>query len=167
MKTADYRRAREYAAGLLLLAAAVQVLIGAWALSGLRGGPGFGAGSGFVAGGGFLPGGGFGPPIGLPLWARAQVAFPNLVEFTVTVLPVAAVLLVAMPRRSRRTAPVLIVIAVIIQTVALALGLVAWVSFLSKADGWSLISYTVDIVVALAGLILTVAVLRARAADLL
>jgi hypothetical protein len=53
--------------------------------------------------------------------------------------------------------------AVVIQAVALILGLVAWVAALSVAGGWFPITVATDIAVAAAGLILTTAVLRSPA----
>jgi hypothetical protein len=88
-----------------------------------------------------------------------------MVSFTVTALPVAAVLLAALAGRPAGTARGVTLTAVIIQAVALALGLVAWVAILGKTGGWLPVTRAVDIAVAVAGLILTNAVLRARDAD--
>jgi hypothetical protein len=154
MNSEDFRRAREYAAWILLAAAAVQVFIGAWALSGLPGGPYAGFHSSSI----------FGSVTGSFL-IRAEGAFPYMVSFTVTALPVAAVLLVALGGRPPGTAHRITLIAVIIQTVALALGLVAWVAVLGKTGRWLPVSWAVDIAVALAGLILTNAVLRSLGAE--
>jgi hypothetical protein len=153
MNSEEFRRAREYAAWILVAAAAVQVFLGAWALTGLPGGPA----AVFQAG--------FGQAILPAFWMRAEVAFPELVAFTVTALPVAAVLLVALGGRPPGTAHRITLIAVIIQTVALALGLVAWVAVLGKTGRWLPVSWAVDIAVALAGLILTNAVLRSLGAE--
>jgi hypothetical protein len=154
MNSEDFRRAREYAAWILLAAAAVQVFIGAWALSGLPGGPYAGFRSSSI----------FGSVTGSFL-IRAEGAFPYMVSFTVTALPVAAVLLAALAGRPAGTARGVTLTAVIIQAVALALGLVAWVAILGKTGGWLPVTRAVDIAVAVAGLILTNAVLRARDAD--
>jgi hypothetical protein len=157
MNSEEFRRAREYAAWILLAAAAVQVLIGAWTLSGLPGGPGAGAI--------FHSGSLFGQATAAPFWLRAEYAVPYLVEFTVTALPVAAVLLVALVGRPPAAADRITQIAVIIQAVALALGLVAWVAVLGKAGRWLPVFWAVDIAVAVAGLILTNAVLRSLRAE--
>jgi hypothetical protein len=153
MNSEEFRRAREYASWILLAAAAVQVFLGAWALSGLPEGPAPVFQSGF--GQATLP----------AFWMRAEVAFPDLVAFTVTVLPVAAVLLVALVGRPPAAAHRITQIAVIIQAVALALGLVAWVAVLGKTFRWVPVSWAVDIAVAVAGLILTNAVLRSLRAE--
>jgi hypothetical protein len=153
MDTKDVHRAREYAAWILLAAAAVQVVIGAWTLSGLPGGP-------FTE---YYSGSIFGPRTSPPFWLRADEALPSLVPFTVTALPVAAVLLVALAGRPVGTAYRVTLTAVIIQTVALALGVVAWVGMLGHDGRWTLISTAVEIAVAAAGLILTNALLRTAA----
>lgn len=154
MNSEEFRRAREYAAWILVAAAAVQVFLGAWTLSGVPHGPYAGFQSGSIFG-----------PTAPPLWSRAEAAFPNLVAFTVTALPVAAVLLVALAGRPAGTAHRVTLIAVIIQAVALALGLVAWVAVLGKTGYWFPVSWAADIAVAVAGLILTNAVLRSLGAE--
>ena len=153
MNSEEFRRAREYAAWILVAAATVQVFLGAWALTGLPGGPA----AVFQAG--------FGQAILPAFWMRAEVAFPELVAFTVTALPVAAVLLVALGGRPPGTAHRITLIAVIIQTVALALGVVAWVGTLGHDNRWTLIVTAAEIAVAVAGLLLTNALLRSRSAD--
>ena len=155
MDSEDFRRAREYAAWILIGAAAVWVLIGAWTLSGLPGGPAAAYGAGSV----------FGAATVAPFSLRAEVALPSLVQFAVTALPVAAVLLVVMGGRPVGTAHRVTLTAVIIQTVALALGVVAWVGTLGHENRWTLISTALEIAVAAAGLILTNALLRSRSAD--
>jgi hypothetical protein len=155
MNSEEFRRAREYAAWILVAAAAVQVFLGAWAFSGLPGGP--------VAV--FRSGSLFGPASWPPLWWRAEASFPELVAFTVTALPVAGVLLVALVGRPPAAAHRITQIAVIVQAVALALGLVAWVAVLGKTGRWLPVSWAVDIAVAVAGLILTNAVLRSLRAE--
>jgi hypothetical protein len=157
MNTGDFRRAREYAAWILLAAAAVQVFLGAWTFSGLPGGPG--------AGDVYHSGSLFGPATALPFWIRAEYALPYLVNFTVTLPAVVAVLLVMLPGRPAGTAHGVTLIAVIIQTVAMALGLVAWLADLGKTGSWVPVTWAVDIAVAVAGLILTNALLRSRSAD--
>ena len=155
MDSEEFRRAREYAAWILLGAAAVWVLIGAWTLTGLPGNPAVAYSTGSV----------FGAATVAPFWLRADEALPSLVQFAVTALPVAAVLLVVMGGRPVGTAHRVTLTAVIIQTVALALGVVAWVSTLGHENHWTLISTALEIAVAVAGLILTNALLRSRSAD--
>ena len=150
MNSEDFRRAREYAAWIVLAAAAVQVFLGAWTLSGLPRGPDAG----------FHYGSNVGPAAAPPLWFRAEEAFPYLLPVTVTALPVVAVLLVALAGRPAGSAHRLAMTAVIIQAVALALGLVVWVAGLGKTGDWLPVFWAVDIAVAVAGLILTNAVLR-------
>jgi hypothetical protein len=151
MANEDFRRPWVYAAWILLLAAAVEVAIGAWTLSGLPGGPESQ----------------FGQAIGSPLWLRGEVAMPNLLQLTITALPVSAVLLVVFAGRLAGTVRPVTLVAVTIQTAALALGLLAWVAALGKASRWEDVSWAIDIAVAVAGLILTSAVLRSRGADAL
>ena len=153
MNSEEFRRAREYAAWILVAAAAVQVFVGAWTLAGLTGGPVVSAGSIF------------GTAPTLTFWMRAQAAFSYLVSITVTALPVAAVLLAALPGRQAVTVRRITLTAVIIQTVALALGLVAWVAILSKTGRWFSLTSAADIAVAVAGLILTSAALRSLGAE--
>lgn len=153
MDSDDFRRAREYAAWILLVAAAVPVFVGAWTLAGLSGGPVLSSGSIF--------GVASTPPFSL----RAEAAFSYLVEITYTALPVAAVLLAALPGRQAVTVGRITLTAVIIQAIALALGLVAWVAILGKSGRWFNVISAADIAVAVAGLILTSAVLRSLGAD--
>jgi hypothetical protein len=153
MDSDDFRRAREYTAWILVAAAAVRVFVGAWTLAGLSGGAVVSSGSIF----------GGGPT--LPFWMRAEAAFSYLVEFTVTALPVVAVFLAALAGRRAVTALRITQTAVIIQAIALALGLVAWVAILGKTGRWFNITSAADIAVAVAGLILTYAVLRSLGAE--
>jgi len=153
MDSDEFRRAREYAAWILLVAAAVPVFIGAWTLAGLSGGPVVSAGS--IFGAAPTP----------PFWLRAEAAFSYLVAFNVTALPVAAVLLAALPGRQAVTVRRITLTAVIIQAIALALGLVAWVGILGKTGRWFNVTSAADIAVAVAGLILTNAVLRSLGAE--
>lgn len=107
---------------------------------------------------------GFGPATAPPFWLRATEALPNLVGFTVTALPVTAVLLAALAGCSAGTVRWVTLTAVIIQTVALALGLIAWVAVLGKTSRWTPLSLAVEIAAATAGLVVTSAVLRSRGA---
>ena len=149
MDSEDFRRARAYAAWIFLAAAAVEVAVGAWALSGLPGGPLFGN------------------PLGsaISFGLRGEAAAPDLLQFTVTALPVAAVLLAAMGGRPVGTARQITVTAVTMQTLALLLGMVACVAAFGGNSRWANISLAVDIAVAAAGLILTSAMLRSSGAD--
>ena len=52
--------------------------------------------------------------------------------------------------------------AVIVQVIALALGFIAWLLSLGGGNGWFTISDVSNLAVAVAGLLLTVAVLRSR-----
>jgi hypothetical protein len=151
MDSEDFRRARDFAAWTLLAAAAVQVFIGAWALSGLPGGP-FPYHSGSI----------FAPTTSAPFWFRGETAISYLVGVSVTVLPVAAALLAALAGRPSAALNPITLTAVTIQAVALALGLVAWIATLGNFTRWSLISTATDLVVALAALLLTNAVQRSR-----
>jgi hypothetical protein len=150
MKTDDFGRAREYAAWMLLAAAAVQVALGARTLAGLPGGPGSSAAAVFR-------------PATAPAFAfRAESAIPELVAVTVTALPVTAVLLVALAGRAAATARQIVLTAVTIQAVALALGLVAWLGSIGTTGWFYSASVAAEIAVAAAGLILTNTVQRAR-----
>jgi hypothetical protein len=151
MESEDFRRARDFAAWTLLAAAAVQVFIGAWALSGLPGGP--------VP---YHSGSIFAPTTSPPFWFRGETAISYLVGVSVTVLPVAAALLAALAGRPSAALNPITLTAVTIQAVALALGLVAWIATLGNFTRWSLISTATDLVVALAALLLTNAVHRSR-----
>lgn len=149
MDTEVFRRAREFAAWTLLAALVVSVFTGAWVLSGLPGGPAA-----------YHSGSIFGPTASPPFWFRGQEAIGYLVPVSVTALPVAAVLLAALAGRPPATLRPITLTAVTIQAVALALGLVAWIATLGNTDRWSLISTAVDLVVAVAALLLTNAVQR-------
>lgn len=94
---------------------------------------------------------------------RADAAVGSFVSVDVTVLPVAAVLLVVLTGRPAASARHITLTAVLIQAVALVLGLVAWVAAFSVASRWFPITVATDIAVAAAGLILTIAVLRSSA----
>jgi hypothetical protein len=151
MDSEAFRRARELLSWTLLAATAVQVFMGAWALSGLPVGPAP-----------YHSGSIFGPAASPPFWFRGQSALGYLVPVSVTALPVAAVLLAALAGRPSGTLRPIALTAVTIQAVALALGLVAWIATLGNTNRWSLISTAVDLVVAVAALLLTNAVQRSR-----
>lgn len=142
MDLTDFRRAREYAAWLLLVAAVILLGIGIWLLLG-------------------LPGSSDGPTFA----DRAYAATPNLVGIDFTLLPVAAVLLAALgsPLGSLRQ---IALYSVIVQLIAFVLGLIAWLFSLGGGNAWFSISDVSNLLVAAAGLILTYAVLRSRSRTL-
>jgi hypothetical protein len=143
MDSEDFRRARDLAAWILLAATVVFVVIGAWELFGLPRAP-FSASS---------------------FRARSGSAVGYLTTFEVTALPVAAVLLVTFVGRPAATAWQLTRAAVVVQAVALGLGLIAWAASLGGGglgSGWYSLSRAAELAVAAAGLIFTAAVLRSR-----
>jgi hypothetical protein len=150
MKTDDFGRAREYAAWILLAAAAVQVVLGAWVLAGLPDNP-VRFSSAILR-----------PATASDFAIRAEAAIPELVAVTVTALPVTAALLIALAGRVAPTARQILLTAVTIQAVALALGLVAWLGSIGSAGWWYSASVAAEIAVAVAGLILTNTVQRSR-----
>jgi hypothetical protein len=146
MDTSEFRRARELAAWLILLAAAVLVVAGAWQFLGLPG-----PGSGAVL-----------APGGLSIGERGAAAVSSLASIDVTLLPVAAVLLAMLPGRPVPTARRAVQAAVIIQGIALGLAFIGWGAGLTTLGGWYPITAAADLVIAAAGLVLTIAVLRSR-----
>ena len=143
MDSEDFRRARDLAAWILLAATVVFVVIGAWELLGLPRAP--------------FPESSFG--------LRSESAVGYLTTFEVTALPVAAVLLVTFVGRPAARAWQLTRAAVVVQAVALGLGLIAWAASLGGDgldSGWYSLSRAAELAVAAAGLIFTAAVLRSR-----
>ncbi len=142
MEHEDFRKAREYAAWLLLVAGVIVVAVGIWQLLG-------------------LPGSSPGPTLA----DHGFAASGDLVGIDVTLLPVAAVLLAALggPLGSTRQ---ITLYAVIIQVAALGLGFIAWLISLGGGNAWFTISGVSNLVAAAAGLILTTAVLRSRSRTL-
>ncbi len=143
MDSEDFRRARDLAAWILLAATVVFVVIGAWELLGLPKAP--------------FPASSF--------RLRSLSAVGYLTTFEVTALPVAAVLLVTFVGRPAATAWQLTRAAVVVQAVALGLGLIAWAASLGGGvldSGWYSLSRAAELAVAAAGLIFTAAVLRSR-----
>jgi hypothetical protein len=133
MDSEDFRRARDVAAWILLAAAVAFVVIGAWELFGLPSAP--------------FPGSSF--------RLRSDSAVGYLTSFEVTLLPVAAVLLVTFVGRPAATAWQLTRAAVV----------VAWAASLGGGgldSGWYSLSRAAELAVAAAGLIFTAAVLRWR-----
>jgi hypothetical protein len=138
MDLSDFRQAREYAAWLLLAAAVIMVGMGVWFLLGLPG-----TGSGPLANHGFASEGDF-------------------IGVTVTLLPVAAVLLAALGGPEVGSLRQIALYAVVVQVVALALGVVAWLITFGGGNGWFTVGTISNLAVAVAGLLLTMAVRRSR-----
>lgn len=143
MDLTDVSRAREYAAWLLLFAAVILLGIGIWLLIG-------------------LPGSSDGPSFADHVYA----ANGNLVGIDFTLLPVAAVLLAALGKPRLGSLPQIALYAVIIQLVALVLGVIGWLFSLGGGNAWFSISDVSNLLVAAAGLILTRSVQRSRARTL-
>jgi hypothetical protein len=139
MDLSDFRLAREYAAWLLLAAAVIVLGIGIWMLLG-------------------LPGSSDGPTFADHVYAASG----SLVGIDFTLLPVAAVLLAALGGPPVGSLRQITLFAVIVQVIALALGFIAWLLSLGGGNGWFTISDVSNLAVAVAGLLLTVAVLRSR-----
>ena len=158
MDTSELRRVREYVAWLFLVAAIVLVVVGALDLLGLAG---WSVGPGPIA-----------PPtvgpvsvyvVGVSTFAqRGQAAVSSLAAIDMTLLFVAAVLLAAIGRPVRFARP-LVMAAVITQGVALALALIGWGAAITQVGGWFPLAAAAELVVAVAALILTTAVLRSPA----
>jgi hypothetical protein len=140
MDLTDFRRAREYAAWLLLFAAVILLGIGIWMLLG-------------------LPGSSVGPSFADHVYAASG----NLVGIDFTLLPVAAVLLAAMAGPALGSLPQIALYALIIQLIALALGVIGWLFSLGGGNAWFSISDVSNLLVAAAGLILTRSVQRSHA----
>jgi hypothetical protein len=139
MDLSDFRLAREYAAWLLLAAAVIVLGIGIWMLLG-------------------LPGSSDGPTFA----DHVDAASGSLVGIDFTLLPVAAVLLAALGGPPVGSLRQITLFAVIVQVIALALGFIAWLLSLGGGNGWFTIFDVSNLAVAVAGLLLTVAVLRSR-----
>jgi hypothetical protein len=141
MDTTELRRVREYVAWLLLVAALVLVVVATWQFLDLPGSPGLLLGS---------------PSFG----ERGEEAVGSLAAIDVTLLLVAAVLLAAVAGRPVARARQVVLTAVVIQGVALALAVIGWAAALPSSGGWFPLTGAVNLVVAGAGLILSVTVLR-------
>jgi hypothetical protein len=142
MDLTDLRQAREAAAWLLLTAAVILLGIGIWFLVG-------------------LPGSGDGPTIA----DHVEAASANIVGIDFTLLPVAAVLLAALGRPAGSVRQIAL-LAVIIQLIALALGVIGWLLGIAGASAWFTIADVSNLLVAAAGLIVTRAVLRSHSPTL-
>jgi hypothetical protein len=144
MDSSEFRRARELAAWLLLVAAAVLVVTAAWQFLGLPGSPDTSSAP------------------GLSFGYRGVIAVGSLASVDVTVLPVAAVLLATLAGRPVRSARDAVLTAVVIQGVALVLAVIGWGAGIETGGWWSPMTGAAELIIAVAGLILTVAVLRSR-----
>jgi hypothetical protein len=139
MDLTDFRQAREGAAWLLLVAAAILVGIGIWMLLG-------------------LPGSSDGPTLA----DHVEAASGYLVGIDFTLLPVGAVLLAALGGTPAGSLRQIVLLALIVQLVALALGVIAWLISIGSASGWFTIADLTNLIAAVAGLIVTNAVMRSR-----
>jgi hypothetical protein len=142
MDTTELRRVREYVAWLLLVAVLVLVVAATWQ---------------FLD----LPGSSDASLFSTPSFAeRGEIAVGSLAAIDVTLLLVAAVLLAALAGRPVPTARRVVLTAVVIQAVALVLAVIGWAAALPSSGGWFPLTGAVNLVVAAAGLILSVTVLR-------
>jgi hypothetical protein len=139
MDLTDFHQARESAAWLLLVAAVISVGIGIWVLLG-------------------LPGSSDGPTLG----DHVEAASGYLVGIDFTLLPVGAVLLAALGGGPAGSLRQIVLLALVIQLVALALGVIAWLISIGSASAWFTIGGVSNLIAAAAGLIVTNAVLRSR-----
>jgi hypothetical protein len=140
MDLTDFRRAREYAAWLLLFAAVILLGAGIWMLLG-------------------LPGSNDGPSFTDHVYA----ANGNLVGIDFTLLPVAAVLLAALGGPALGSLRQIALYALIIQLIAVVLGVIGWLFSLGGGNAWFSITDVSNLLVAVAGLILTRSVQRSHA----
>ena len=139
MDLTDLRQAREGAAWLLLVAAVILVGIGIWMLLG-------------------LPGSSDGPTLA----DHVEAASGYLVGIDFTLLPVGAVLLAALGGTPAGSLRQIVLLALIIQLVALALGVITWLISIGSASAWFTIGGVSNLIAAAAGLIVTNAVMRSR-----
>jgi hypothetical protein len=139
MDLTDFRQAREGAAWLLLAAAVISVGIGIWMLLG-------------------LPGSSDGPTLA----EHVEAASGYLVGIDFTLLPVAAVLLAALGGTPAGSLRQIVLLALIVQLVALGLGVIAWLISIGGGSAWFTISEVSNLIAAAAGLIVTNAVMRSR-----
>jgi hypothetical protein len=140
MDLKDFRRAREYAAWLLLFAAVILLGVGIWLLLGL---PGSSAGPSFAD--------------------HVYAANGYLVGIDFTLLPVGAVLLAAMGGPALGSLRQIALYALIIQLIAVVLGVIGWLLSLGGGNAWFSIPDVSNLLVAAAGLILTRSVQRSHA----
>jgi hypothetical protein len=139
MDLTDFRQAREGAAWLLLVAAVISVGIGIWMLLG-------------------LPGSSDGPTLA----DHVEAASGYLVGIDFTLLPVGAVLLAALGGGPVGSLRQIVLLALITQLVALALGVIGWLISIGSAGAWFTIGEVSNLIAAAAGLIVTNAVMRSR-----
>jgi hypothetical protein len=139
MDLTDFRQARDSAAWLLLVAAVILVGIGIWMLLG-------------------LPGSSDGPTLA----DHVEAASGYLVGIDFTLLPVGAVLLAALGGPPVGSLRQIVLLALIIQLVALALGVISWLISIGSASAWFTIGSVSNLIAAVAGLIVTNAVMRSR-----
>jgi hypothetical protein len=139
MDLTDLRQARESAAWLLLVAAAILAGIGIWMLLG-------------------LPGSSDGPTLA----DHVEAASGYLVGIDFTLLPVGAVLLAALGGTPVGSLRQIVLLALIVQLTALVLGVIAWLISIGSASGWFTITDLTNLIAAAAGLIVTNAVMRSR-----
>src|ERR1700735_4935796 len=125
MDLTDFRKAREYAAWLLLFAAVILLGIASWMLLG-------------------LPGSNDGPTFADHVYA----ATGNLVGIDFTLLPVAAVLLAALGGPALGSVRQIALYALIIQLIAVVLGVIGWLFSLGGGNGWFSISDVSNLLVA-------------------
>jgi hypothetical protein len=140
MDLTDFRRAREYAAWLLLFAAVILLGVGIWMLLG-------------------LPGSSPGPSLADHVYA----ANGYLVGIDFTLLPVGAVLLAAIGGPALGSVRQIALYALIIQLIAVVLGVIGWLLSLGGGNAWFSIPDVSNLLVAAAGLILTRSVQRSHA----
>jgi hypothetical protein len=140
MDLTDFRRAREYAAWLLLFAAVILLGVGIWMLLG-------------------LPGSSPGPSLADHVYA----ANGYLVGIDFTLLPVGAVLLAAIGGPALGSVRQIALYALIIQLIAVVLGVLGWLLSLGGGNAWFSIPDVSNLLVAVAGLILTRSVQRSQA----
>jgi hypothetical protein len=140
MDLTDFRRAREYAAWLLLFAAVILLGVGIWMLLG-------------------LPGSSPGPSLADHVYAASGY----LVGIDFTLLPVGAVLLAAIGGPALGSVRQIALYALIIQLIAVVLGAIGWLLSLGGGNAWFSIPDVSNLLVAAAGLILTRSVQRSHA----
>jgi len=145
----EAQRAREPAAWVLLGAMAASIVVGIWILATTGSGAGFGASPGLAD--------------------RAALAASYFVIVYVTALPVVAVMLACLAGEKLERARLITLAAVMLQAVALLLGVICWLASLGASSvvtgGGTAQEFLVSaghVAVAAAGLLFSVLALRAR-----